>query len=177
MTLATMLAWMPPSQGAAAADTFHASEVVSLAEMDGLRGGFRYAGMEFEFGANVRTFVDNELVLETIVSFSEALPSITEVRPTSTGSGPTSSGTPVQIQLGGAPSTAGIQLQHPGGGAITAIHQATRERILGILTNTANNVAARQELDVNITIRNFSDFQSAIRQLSVTRQLERAGLR
>lgn len=46
--------------------------VISQDEMARLRGGFDVAGLNLEFGANVRTLIDNVVRLETVVQFTPA---------------------------------------------------------------------------------------------------------
>lgn len=47
-----------------------ACTVLSSDELDALRGGFQFAGLNFQFGANIRSFIDNFLVLESIVTIT-----------------------------------------------------------------------------------------------------------
>jgi hypothetical protein len=49
---------------------FHELAVVSDDELQSLRGGFEFAGLTFNFGANLRTFVDGILALETIINYT-----------------------------------------------------------------------------------------------------------
>lgn len=51
---------------------FAAFPVIDHDQMAQLRGGFTFAGMEFEVGANVRTLIDNVVRLETIVQLTQA---------------------------------------------------------------------------------------------------------
>lgn len=48
----------------------HRCEVLGNAELTARRGGFKYAGLEFEFGANIRSYIDNKLVLESVVNIT-----------------------------------------------------------------------------------------------------------
>lgn len=45
-------------------------EILSHDELAARRGGFEYAGLKFEFGANIRSFIDNRLVLESMITIT-----------------------------------------------------------------------------------------------------------
>lgn len=51
-------------------DVFAPFPLIDRDEMARLRGGFSIGGLEMEFGANVRTLIDNVVRLETIVQFT-----------------------------------------------------------------------------------------------------------
>ncbi|MCO6440552.1 MAG: hypothetical protein J5I81_05555 [Nitrococcus mobilis] len=51
---------------------FAAFPVIDHDQMAQLRGGFNIGGLELEFGANVRTLIDNVIRLETIVQLTQA---------------------------------------------------------------------------------------------------------
>ncbi|HET8700951.1 MAG TPA: hypothetical protein VFL97_04720 [Nitrococcus sp.] len=77
MTLGALLA-LPITTPAAASgwqagpDPFAPFPVIGQNEMARLRGGFSLAGLDLEFGANVRTLIDNVVRLETIIHFTNA---------------------------------------------------------------------------------------------------------
>ena len=45
--------------------------ILPQVELDAQRGGFSFAGLNFEFGANIRSFIDNQLVLESIITITQ----------------------------------------------------------------------------------------------------------
>jgi hypothetical protein len=47
-----------------------ACRVLGHEELAARRGGFEFAGLTFEFGANIRSYFDNRLVLESLVSIT-----------------------------------------------------------------------------------------------------------
>lgn len=53
-------------------DPFAAFPLIRHEQMAQLRGGFNVGGLELEFGANVRTLIDNVVRLETIVQLTKA---------------------------------------------------------------------------------------------------------
>lgn len=70
---ATTPAWAGDwSATAGSTDLFAPFPVIGHDEMARLRGGFNVAGLNLEFGANVRTLIDNVVRLETVVHFTKA---------------------------------------------------------------------------------------------------------
>ena len=146
--------------------------VLDSEELDTLRGGFQFAGLNFEFGANIRSFIDNTLVLESIVTITTdgviqhqaiRLPGADDSRspfvPQGTGgtsaadsnlpiaTGPATAASmvvPDNIDLTGLSNALGVSINdHKGFTA--ALHEATRERIISTLINTASDRKLRQE--------------------------------
>ncbi|MBI5040607.1 MAG: hypothetical protein HZB57_05235 [Gammaproteobacteria bacterium] len=185
---------------------FQELQVISTDELQALRGGFEFAGLQFDFGANLRTFVDGRLALETIIKYTETgvltqhlpasptnTPGRTAPAPTvaGTGSPATTSppatgnaaggGTQGSVQVLGAgqgPSPADLYLPNidlsamkdatgvlinDRKGAVLALHEATRDRITSMVVNQATGRDIRQEVDINVTIQNFRQFQDALR--------------
>jgi len=183
-------------------DVFGELPAVSAEELQAMRGGFDFGGLEFEFGAQLRTFVDGRLALESLISYTAAgvstehLPVDLTNLPVTSPRGADSSdrgapapasapvtGTGGTVQaLGGGRGPTPAQLDLPGidlsglkdatgiliddrTGAIVALHEATRERITSVVLNQANGRELRQELNVNVTVRNFEQMRDSIRSI------------
>lgn len=179
---------------------FDGLPAVSAEELQAMRGGFEFAGLEFEFGARLRTFVDGRLALESLIRYADAgvltehttvdltntsVPSPRGAEPTDNGASAsgTDTGTGGSIQaLGGGRGLTPAQLDLPGidlsglkdatgilindrSGAIVALHEATRERITSLVLNQANGRELRQELNVDVTVRNFEQLRDSIRSI------------
>lgn len=212
LALACVSLWLvsgPLGAAAPAAAQFECEGCVILdrAELAMQRGGFEFAGLKFEFGANIRSFIDNQLVLESMVSITSEgviehqlaqLPASAKVEGPGTPSTPAGSGsaavpfqlhapaaagkpntipvpaTPVQSNAATARTPANIDLSGLGNafgvsvndrkGYTAALHEATRERITGLIVNTASQRALRQELEVRVDVANFKQFQQSARQ-------------
>jgi hypothetical protein len=158
--------------GPAYAQPFDAIPTASLDRLAALRGGLRAGGLDLEFGANVRTFVNGTLVLESITNLTPGGTTSTQSNLPSTGMDPQALS--FVSGLGGAQSTAlpanlaglagqtGVVIEDPGG-ITTALHSVTREQILGVIFTTASNQQIRQEVNVEVTVANFGRFQESAR--------------
>jgi hypothetical protein len=159
---------------------------LTAGELQEMRGGFEYAGMIFDFAAQLRTYVDGRLALETLITYSgngtaaqHRLQTSTPAAPTNTaGSSPAYNGnvqllgpgqdqTPAQvnlpgIDLAGLKEAAGI-LINDRKGATLALHEATRERITSMVINQASGRDIRQEMNISVTVENFQQFRDTLR--------------
>lgn len=75
--LATALAALSATAGAVLPstpgdDVFHDLPALAADELQTLRGGFEFAGLKFDFAAQLRTFVDGRLVLETFITYANS---------------------------------------------------------------------------------------------------------
>lgn len=73
---ATLLAGSPIANSAVTAQpttptTYVGHEIIDLAQMEQMRGGFSFAGMEVKFGATLSTLIDN-IKLETVFNVTSA---------------------------------------------------------------------------------------------------------
>lgn len=53
-------------------DVFHDLPALATDELQALRGGFEFAGLKFDFAAQLRTFVDGRLALETLITYTDS---------------------------------------------------------------------------------------------------------
>jgi hypothetical protein len=149
------------AHGLAYAQPFDAVPTTSMDHLAALRGGLRVGALDVEFAANVRTFVNGALVLESTTNL------------TSGGTITTQSNMP---NMGLNPETLSFVGANPSGlagqmgvvvadssGVTTALHSVTREQILGVIFTTASNQQIRQEINVDVTVANFGRFQDAAR--------------
>lgn len=172
------------AMGAAGFDDLPA---ISADELKELRGGFEFAGLKFDFAAYLRTFVDGRLALETLIKYTDVgtlqqhqlLPAQNTggipppnagtsgaeetVQVLGAGQGPS----PAQlnlpgVDLSGLKDAAGI-LINDRTGAILALHEATRDRITSLVVNQATGRDIRQELNIDVTVENFRQFQETLR--------------
>lgn len=135
-------------------------ERVSDAELAGQRGGFVYQGLDIKFGAEIRSFLGDEMVIQTNFTWNDA---VSEVhRTVSTDLTPA---TLAQLQTGILNGT-GLNLEAANGNVFlanqgqTAFIQRTDGALQNIVVNTANNVAVRQEVDAHLSIGNFGSFRA-----------------
>lgn len=107
--------------------------VIDQDEMARLRGGFDVAGLNLEFGANVRTLIDNVVRLETVVHFTPA--------------GLVSSH-PDLAQVATAPNTSGAQFANVAQQTAGLVKNLTKGAVKGTGTaaNQVNSLSGLQDL-------------------------------
>lgn len=118
------------------------------AQLADQRGGLRTPdGLEFGFGAVVRTFVDGALALQTEVTWTDQ--------------GPVEQTRAVGAEGPASASTSGWQgLVLPGdGGSTTVLHQLDGDGVRNVILNTANNRGLRQETEVTLNVPALAELQ------------------
>ncbi|HVU29947.1 MAG TPA: hypothetical protein VHE36_06055 [Sphingomicrobium sp.] len=133
--------------------------VVSDEELSRNRGGFNWEGVEISLGAEMRTFIDGALVLQTNISWTS-----TGATTTRFVSGALTPADAAQLQAGilsggGIAMRVGDQSVFLANAGQTALIQGPEGAIQNILVNRANNVSIRQEVDATLDLRNFGPFQ------------------
>ncbi|HEX5380486.1 MAG TPA: hypothetical protein VFW47_18040 [Phenylobacterium sp.] len=146
---------------------------MSLDELDEVRGGLQTpTGVEFGFGAVVRTFVDGSLALQT--------------RLTWTDNGPVEAlefGVPT-ADLAAKAASSGVVLQGDGelqgllipgdGGATAVAHSVSGAYIGQLVINNANNRDIRQSTEITLALPQFAQMQQAIAMQAVDLRLQTA---
>lgn len=136
---------------------------LSDAELRGLRGGMMINGVDFDFGATVRVFVDGPLVAETALTLNSdgTIARNTTIHDPATvaeftdpsqlnGSG---------LHFGNLNGENGFVISGPNGVSL-ALNNIKPGDILGLLANDAAGRDIRQTIDVNLTINNFTQISS-----------------
>jgi hypothetical protein len=132
---------------------------VSDKELARYRGGFVWKGVQVSLGAEIRTFLNGELVLQTNVTWTP-----TGAQTTRFVSGALTPVDAAQLQAG-ILSTGGISMKvgdqsvFLANGGQTVFAQATDGRIQNILINRADNITASQQIDATLGLQNFGQFQ------------------
>lgn len=114
--------------------------VISHDEMARLRGGFDIGGLNLEFGANVRTLIDNIVRLETVVHFTP---------------GGLVSSQPGLARAAGAPNVGGAQLANVAQQTAELVKNIAKSSVNGARTSQANSVSSLQDLANRIQGGNF----------------------
>ncbi|WP_447931664.1 hypothetical protein [Sphingopyxis fribergensis] len=125
------------------------------------RGGFAFQGMTISFGADIRSFVNDELALRTIVSWTPegqtierfVSPSLTAVSAAQVQGGILTSGG-ITMRIGDEP----VFLANNGQ---TALVQST-DAIQNVLINTASNVSLNQQVDAVLDLSGYEGFRDAL---------------
>lgn len=168
-TLAAAIATLSVSAPAFASDDMPDEEdaifsgpVMNDNELSDQRGGFSFAGMEIKLGADIRTFLNNELALHTVITMDENGYS----RVQTVGAGLTladadalrnnvlSNGA-IRMNIGDSQ----VFLANEGR---TAIVHGNEGALQNILVNTASNITATQEVTATLDVSGYQNFASTI---------------
>lgn len=138
--------------------------IVSDDELARNRGGFVWQGVSINLGAEMRTFIDGALVLQTNISWTS-----TGATTTQFVSGALTPADAAQLQAGmlsgaGISMRVGDQSVFLANAGQTALIQGPEGAIQNILINRASNVSIRQEVDATLDLSNFAPFQQQTMQ-------------
>ena len=145
--------------GLAGVDELAALAAISDEELANYRGGFTWQGVQIGLGAEIRTFLNGELVLRTNISWTPAGAQTTQFV-----SGALTEAGAAQLQVGiltsgGITMRVGDQSVFLANGGQTAILHRTDGAIQNVMVNRANQVEALQEIDATLDLQNFGQFQ------------------
>ncbi|MEO9468233.1 hypothetical protein [Parasphingorhabdus sp.] len=134
--------------------------LVSDEELDKLRGGFRFSGLDINFGADIRTYVNGDLMLQTVLNWTDNGPEtiqsvaagLTPVDAAALQNGVFSNGN-IRMKIGDTP----VYLLNDGK---TAIAHGTTNGLQNMLINTANGFNSIQEVDATLGLSGYQDFNA-----------------
>lgn len=134
--------------------------LVSDEDLDRLRGGFRFSGLDINFGADIRTYVNGDLMLHTVLNWTDdgaetiqsAAAGLTPIDAASLQNGIFSNGN-IRMKVGDTP----IYLLNDGK---TAIGHGTANGVQNMLINTANGFNSIQEVDATLGLSGYQDFNA-----------------
>ncbi len=149
----------PPAQ-AEGSEADDLAILLPAEELEELRGGFVVSGMTVHFGADIRTYVDGELLLQTVLNLGPdgaetvqtAAAGLTPVDVASLENGVLSNGN-IRMRVGDTP----VYLINDGQ---TAIVHETANGVQNMLVNTAVGLEAVQEVDASLTLSGYEDFST-----------------
>ena len=136
--------------------------LVSDEDLDKLRGGFVVSGLGINFGADIRTYVNGELLLQTVLNLNDdgahttqtAAAGLSPVDVSTLQNGVLSNGN-IRMKVGDTP----VYLLNNGQ---TAIVHETGNGVQNMLINTANGFEAVQEVDATLSLSGYQNFNSDI---------------
>lgn len=171
VAMAICTAW--PTAQAQAIEDFADAQVLSLDQLDEVRGGLQLpSGAEFGFGAVMSTFVDGSLALQTRLTWT-ALGPVETVEVGMLTPNLTAAAAAGGITLQGGPTIQGLVVG--GDGGITAVvHGVSGQHLTNLVINNANNRDIRQSTDITLDIPGFAQMQQDIAAQNVDLRLQTA---
>ncbi|MXP41907.1 hypothetical protein GRI75_09670 [Altererythrobacter soli] len=154
---AALIAASPPH------DPFGELERVPPDELAELRGGFSWSGMDISFGAELLTFIDGELMLQTVMQWTDEGSTLTRyVNPVLE---PAQADALAAASAGGMKMSIGGQTVYLTNSGHTALaHAVTEDGIHNFLFNAADSLHATQEVKATLDLVGYDGFREGLMQ-------------
>ena len=170
----TVLVWLVMPAAAQALESYGV-ELVPLpsSELRALRGGIQVAGVDFDFGATVRVYVDGALVADTALTMNldGSISHLTTIHDSTIASEFTGSLTGGNIKITGPEGSIGVVIANDSGTSL-ALNNITASEAFGLLANNAIGRNIVQTIDLNLTVNNFGQINSMLQSdISAARAL------
>lgn len=138
--------------------------LVEAEELDKLRGGFVWSGLDINFGADIRTYVNGEMLLHTVLNWTDngaetiqtAAVGLSPVDASALNGGILSNGN-IRMKVGDTP----VYLLN---GGQTAIAHETANGVQNMLINTARGFDSVQEVNATIDLGGYQNFRADLLQ-------------
>jgi hypothetical protein len=139
-----------------------AATPIDDSELDQIRGGFMVEGVEFNFGAVLKTTVDGQLALQTNVTWTPTGAQTTVVLgPNATQGAGAVNGTVKGLNLQGLTPDQVAVLNN---GATAIIQKVTGGAVQNIVLNTASDQNISQSTEVHLDLPGFAQTQQLFQQ-------------
>ncbi|GHC28974.1 hypothetical protein GCM10008094_21240 [Aidingimonas halophila] len=151
---------------------FARQSVIDESQLEEMRGGFSIAGLDINFGATLKTQIDN-IHYETILSISQTgtrvisetlrdmgLASNQQLTQVGRNGQPLTDTLPANISLPGMKEFSGVTLNDPKGFS-AALHSVTRDAIMSSVVSHASNRDIRQNVNLDIQLNNVKSIREA----------------
>ncbi len=143
-------------------DAMFSGAIVSDTELSDQRGGFAFAGMDIKLGADIRTFLENELVLHTVITIDgngynrvQTVSGALTLADADTIRNNILSNGSITMNVGNSQ----VFLANEGR---TAIIHGSEGALQNILVNTASNIIASQEVTATLDLGGYDGFAATI---------------
>ncbi len=179
LLVASMLSWSASASnvGHSPDDVYHRGVVMDESEMAQLRGGFNIAGMEMDFGAELRSLIDDKVQLVTRLNFtrtgeprilSQTFEDLTgaAIRVSPDSGLKVTEVTPDNVNLSGLENFSGIALQDQQG-FTAALHNISRNAILSGVISNASGKNIQQAIDVSVHLSNVGELRAAKQRAAI----------
>jgi len=160
-------------------------QVMTDADMSEARGGFMtVGGFTFGFGVVVRSYVNDQLALQTQLTWTPTgpvshqvqhnVPSVADL------AGAMASLVAGGIDLRGLNNTGGVAVVD-GSGATAILHNITTSQLQNLIINNADNRNIRQDMELNLVLPDLATIQANSQMhnygSNIARDIDWAGLR
>jgi hypothetical protein len=143
-------------------DAMFAASGVSDEELGEQRGGFQFAGMEIKLGADIRTFLNNELALHTVITMDDNGYN----RVQTVGAGLTLADADAirnnVLSNGAIRMNVGDSQVFLANEGRTAIIHGNEGALQNILINTASNITATQDVTATLDLQGYEGFAATV---------------
>lgn len=140
-------------------------------ELGEQRGGFQFGGMEIRLGADIRTFLNNELALHTVITMDENGYN----RVQTVGAGLTLADADAirnnVLSNGAIRMNVGDSQVYLANEGRTAIIHGNEGALQNILVNTASNITATQDVTATLDLQGYDGFASTITADQLSRSI------
>lgn len=152
-------------------EAMFSSAILSDAELSDQRGGFTFAGMDIKLGADIRTFLDNELALHTVITLDEN--GYNHVQTVSAGLTLADADDLINnvLSTGSIRMNVGNSQVYLANGGQTAIIHGNGGALQNILINTASNITAAQDVTAALDLGGYEGFAATINSDHLGRSL------
>jgi hypothetical protein len=142
------------------------AQSLSDEELSGLRGGFITTnGFTFGFGVVIRSYIDDQLALQTRLTWTPTGPLTEQVRGDVPGLTDLASAMTAMLNSGidlrGLSSTSGGVALVSGEGATALIHNVTTGQLQNLIVNNASDRNLRQDMELNLYLPDLAAMQTA----------------
>jgi hypothetical protein len=148
---------------ASIAASSHEEEPVPEAELAEQRGGFSWGGMDISFGAELLTFINGELMLQTVMQWTHEGTAVSRyVNPVLE---PAQANALAAASAGGMTMSVGGQTVYLTNSGHTALaHAVTENGIHNFLFNAADSLQATQEVKATLDLAGYEGFREGLMQ-------------
>lgn len=149
-------------------EIFSRLEPVGDEELAEQRGGFVVNGLDIRLGAQIRTFLDGELVLQTTVNWGETGTSHTELMSGALTPADASHLQAGILSAGGITMKVGDSTVYLANNNQTALLHRTDGGLQNVLINTASNIKITQEVDATLDLGGYENFAAGLNSQRLT---------
>ncbi len=160
--LTTALILAPATPALADDDPLAAAVPLDDATLAEQRGGFRFEGMDIRLGADIKTFLNGELALQTRITIADGEYRQTQIASAALTLADADALRNSVLANGSMTMNIGDQRVYLANEGQTALIQGTDGALQNILVNTASNIDLNQEVNATLEIGGYQMFVSAL---------------